>query len=122
MRLSEIENSHRENSSHRCENSPAFVRKLRPNSDNLLKDTNPPLMLGDIDGRKRLFPTTNRENRPWRRLLATHSIFTHRKAQEDGFLQDDQVTSEQVSATELMKFSLDDEAQARIKLLLNDGT
>jgi HNH endonuclease len=87
-----------------------------------LKDTNPPLTFGDIDGRKLLFPTTKRENRPWRRLLAAHSIFAHRKARENGFLQDDQVTSAEFSAMELMKFSLDDEAQARIKLLLNDGT
>jgi HNH endonuclease len=79
-----------------------------------LKDTNPPLTFGDIDGRKLLFPTTKRENRPWRRLLAAHSIFAHRKARENGFLQDDQVTSEEFSALELMKFSLDDEALERM--------
>jgi len=84
-----------------------------------LKDTNPPLTFGDIDGRKLLFPTTNRENRPSRRLLAAHSIFAHRKARDNGFLLDDEVTSAEFSAVELMKFSLDDEAQARMKLLIN---
>jgi hypothetical protein len=62
-----------------------------------------------------LFPSGER---PWRQILSTHSIFAHRKARADGKLPEDQLTEAESSAQELMDFSLDKEAQMRIKLAL----
>lgn len=69
-----------------------------------------------IDGMKLLFPSNNR---PWKRLLGTHSILAHRHARKQGWLADEQLTEAESSAAELMEWSLDEKAQARIKLMLN---
>jgi HNH endonuclease len=68
-----------------------------------------------IDGRPLCFP---REKMPWRRLLSTHSIFAHRFARDMGWLLDDALTAAEVNANELLEFSLDGEAQDRMKRFL----
>lgn len=93
-----------------------IMKILDPNIvDFRISDTS--LTLGDVDGKPLLIPSSQQENRPWRRLLATHSIFAHRKARSNNQLPEDQLTAAEVSANEMMDFSLDDEAQARMKLL-----
>lgn len=71
---------------------------------------------GDIEGMKLTCPSGNK---PWRRLLGAHSILAHRHAREKGWLDESQLTEAESSANELMEWSLDAEAQARIKMLLN---
>jgi len=51
-------------------------------------------------------------------ILGAHSILAHRKARENGWLDEDQLTAAEASAVELMEWSLDAEAQARIKMML----
>ena len=53
---------------------------------------------------------------PYRRLLAHHSVLSHRYAREKGWITEDLVP-EEVSAGALMEYSLDQQAQDRIKLL-----
>jgi hypothetical protein len=53
---------------------------------------------------------------PYRRLLAHHSVLSHRWAREQRWISDD-LESEEVKAAALMEHSLDQEAQDRIKLL-----
>ncbi|CAB9514255.1 expressed unknown protein [Seminavis robusta] len=60
--------------------------------------------------------------RPWGRLLAAHSILSHRKARKDGNLPEDQLSAAEVSAKELMEFSLDEPAQFRLKMILDNPT
>jgi hypothetical protein len=81
----------------------------------VLEDTSPSLTFNDIDGRPLIFP--NRK-RPWRRLLATHSIYAHRHARDSGWLLSDELTAAELNANDLMEFSLDTEAQARMKRFL----
>lgn len=69
-----------------------------------------------IDGKKLLLPSGNR---PWKRLVGTHSILAHRHARDQGWLPEEQLTEAESSAVELMEWSLDEDAQARIKMLLN---
>jgi len=69
-----------------------------------------------IDGKKLLLPSGNQ---PWKRLLRTHSILAHRHARDQGWLGEEQLAEAESSAVELMEWSLDAEAQARIKMLLN---
>eukprot|EP00978_Attheya_sp_CCMP212_P009944 scaffold23770_cov43-Attheya_sp.AAC.4 len=71
----------------------------------------------DLDGRPLLFPS---ENRPWRRILGTHSILAHRKARNNGYLIGDQLTEAESSAQESIDFSLDGEAQARIRMVFSN--
>lgn len=71
---------------------------------------------GDIDGRTLQCPSGNI---PWRRLLATHSILAHQKAREKAWLTEDQFTAAETNAHDLMEFSLDPEAQDRVKRFLN---
>lgn len=90
---------------------------LDPSIKNItLKDTT--FTFEEIDGRPLLFPNSNR---PWRRILGTHSILAHRKAREKGFLEEDQLTAAESSAQELMEFSLDRDAQARIRMVLRNS-
>ena len=72
---------------------------------------------GDIDGRTLQCPSGNI---PWRRLLATHSILAHQKAREKNWLTEDQFTAAETNAQDLMNFSLDAEAQDRVKRFLNN--
>jgi len=58
-------------------------------------------------------------NLPWRRLLATHSFFAHQKAREENWLPEDQWTTAETNAHDLLAFSLDSEAQDRMKRFLN---
>jgi hypothetical protein len=86
---------------------------LDPSIKNItLKDTT--VTFEGINGRPLLFPNGNH---PWRRILGTHSILAHRKAREKGDLEDDQFTAAESSAQETMAFSLDSEAQARIRMV-----
>lgn len=71
----------------------------------------------DINGRKLQCP---RGNLPWRRLLTTHSIFAHQKARDKNWLPEDQYTPAETNAYDLMEYSLDTEAQDRMKRFLND--
>ena len=73
----------------------------------------------DLDGRNLQCPSGNL---PWRRLLATHSIFAHQKARDQNWLPEDQYTAAETNAHDLMEFSLDTEAQARVRRFLNDGS
>jgi hypothetical protein len=81
-----------------------------------LKDTT--VTFENIDGHPLLFPSGNR---PWRRILGTHSILAHRKAREKGYLEEDQLTAAESSAQELMEFSLDKEAHERIRMVLRNS-
>lgn len=88
---------------------------LDPNiKDTVIKDTT--LTFGDIHGKKLECPSGRK---PWKRLLDTHSILAHRHARKNGWLDEEELTAAESSATELMEFSLDRDAQARIKMLLN---
>ena len=71
----------------------------------------------DINGRKLQCP---RGNLLWQRLLATHSIFAHQKARDKNWLPEDQYTPAKTNAYGLMEYSLDMEAQDRMKRFLND--
>jgi hypothetical protein len=79
----------------------------------VLDDTS--LTFNDIDGRPLIFPNGNM---PWRRLLATHSIIAHRHARDSGWLPSDELTAAELDASDLMEFSLDAEAQTRMKMFL----
>jgi hypothetical protein len=57
------------------------------------------------------------ERLPWRRLLATHSVFAYRHAREMEWLGD-ALTEVEVTAGELVRFSLDDQAQHRVRRFL----
>ena len=73
----------------------------------------------DLDGRNLQCPSGNI---PWRRLLATHSILAHQKARDQNWLPEDQFTEAETNAHDLMEFSLDKEAQDRVRRFLNDRT
>jgi hypothetical protein len=68
----------------------------------------------DIEDRPLTFPLGRL---PWRRLLATHSVFAYRSAREMGWLSD-ALTEVEVTADELIRFSLDDEARDRVRRFL----
>ena len=90
---------------------------LDPSIRNItLKDTT--VTFENINGRLLLFPSGNR---PWRRILGTHSLLAHRKAREKGYLEEGQFTAAESSAQELMEFSLDKEAHERIKMVLRNS-
>ena len=72
---------------------------------------------GDLDGCKLQCPSGKI---PWRRLLATHSILAHQKARDQAWLPEDQYTAAETNAQDLMEFSLDKEAQDRLRRFLND--
>ena len=74
--------------------------------------------LNDIEGKPLVFPSGEM---PWRRLLATHSIISLKNArQQSNWLEEDKLTAAEVNAQELMEFSLDAEAQARVRRFLNN--
>jgi hypothetical protein len=79
----------------------------------VLEDTS--LTFNDKDGRPLIFPNPQK---PWRRLLATHSIYAHRHARDSGWLLSDERTAAELNANDLMEFSLHTEAQARMKRFL----
>ena len=57
--------------------------------------------------------------RPWRQVLALHSIMAHRHARTEGWLNnDDDLCEAEVNAHELVHHSLDTEAQDRLRLFL----
>jgi hypothetical protein len=93
-----------------------FLKVLDPSINNfILRDTT--VTFEDLDGKPLLFPS---ENRPWRRILGTHSILAHRKARNNGYLISDQLTEAESSAQESMDFSVDREAQARIRMVFSN--
>jgi hypothetical protein len=71
----------------------------------------------DLDGCKLQCPSGSI---PWRRLLGTHSILAHQKARDQAWLPEDQFSAAETNAEDLMAFSLDKEAQDRLKRFLND--
>ena len=71
----------------------------------------------DLDGRKLQCPSGSL---PWRCLLSTHSILSLREARDQGWLPEDQFTEAETNAQDLMDFSLDKEAQDRVRRFLND--
>lgn len=71
----------------------------------------------DLDGCKLQCPSGNV---PWQRLLTSHSILAHQKARDQTWLPEDQCTAAETNAEDLMAFSLDKEAQDRLKRFLND--
>jgi hypothetical protein len=72
------------------------------------------ITFADIDGLKLSCPSGMH---PWRRILGTHSLLAHRKAKEKGHIPEDQLTASESSAQELMEFSFDEEAHARIQMV-----
>lgn len=96
-----------------------ILKVLDPTMHTLqIRDVTPPVTFPEIDGRPLFFS----QRWPWGRLLATHSILSHRKAQKDGNLPEDQPSAAEVSANELMEFSLDEAAQFCLRMILNDPT
>ena len=93
-----------------------FVLKVLDPSIRSLKLKDRSETFGDLDGRSLQFPSGTM---PWRRLLATHSIFAHQKAREENWLPEDQWTAAETNAYDLMEFSLDTEAQDRMKRFLS---
>jgi hypothetical protein len=90
------------------------LKVLDPNiKTEVLEGTN--VALNDVDGSPLIFPNNHM---PWRRLLATHSIIAHRHARNKGWLPEDELTTAELNANNLMEFSLDAEAQARVKRFL----
>ena len=79
----------------------------------VLKDTD--VTFADIDENELVFPNSRT---PWRRLLATHSILAHRHARSETWLPEDELTTAESNAQDLMQFSLDSEAQARLRMFL----
>ena len=71
----------------------------------------------DLDGRKLQCPSGSL---PWRCLLSTHSILSHREARDLGWLPEDQFTEAETNANELMEFSFDDEVREMMRRFLND--
>jgi hypothetical protein len=57
--------------------------------------------------------------KPWQRLIATHSVLAHQLAREKGWLQGEDLTEAETNAEILMEFSLDNEAQDRLRTFLN---
>lgn len=56
------------------------------------------------------------DNRPFRRLLATHSVLSHRHASNMGWVDDVQdLSTAEVNASALAAFSLDETAQANLR-------
>ena len=76
-----------------------------------------PLKVSDMEGRNLKF---HNDSRPWRRILALHSIMAHRHARSQGWLVDADLTSAESNAQALINHSLDQEAQERLKLFLRD--
>jgi hypothetical protein len=70
----------------------------------------------DVDGLPLVFPTGRM---PYRRNLATHSVLAYRFARNQGWLQIDALTEGEVTAGELIRFSLDEEAQQRLHRFLD---
>jgi hypothetical protein len=79
----------------------------------VLRDTN--LNFDAIDEHPLLFPSGKM---PWRCWLVAHSIFAHKYARNKGWLPCDQLTAAEVNTMELVQFSLDGEAQARMQRFL----
>jgi hypothetical protein len=93
-----------------------LLKVLDPSIRNeVLKDSSPSLTLNDIDGKPLIFP--NRQ-KPWRRVHATHSICAHRHARGSDWLLNDELSAAELNANDLMSFSLDTEAQDRMKRFL----
>jgi len=68
---------------------------------------------GDIQGSPLLLPSGKN---PYRRLLAHHSVVSHRYARSQGWIAED-LSHVEVQAAALMAHSVDQEAQARLRML-----
>ena len=69
----------------------------------------------DIQGAPLLLPSGNI---PFKRLIAHHSVLSHRKARAQGWIGDD-LSQVELRALALAAHSLDEEAQTRLQLLWN---
>jgi hypothetical protein len=76
----------------------------------VLDDTS--LTFNDRDGRPLNFPNGKMA---LCRLLATHSIVAHRHVRDSGWPLSNKVTAAELNSNDMMEFSLDVEAQARMK-------
>jgi len=95
-------------------NDSFYLKLLDPDfKTTVLVDTN--VTFGDIDGYQLHFPN---EKRPWRRLLATHSIIALKHARDKGWLPDYELSLEEIDAQERMGYSLDEEAQDRLRMFV----
>lgn len=72
------------------------------------------MSLSDINGHELCSPS---EQPPFRRILAHHSVVSHRYARARGWVGDDDFSQAEIQASALLQHSLDEEAQARLKLL-----
>ena len=76
-----------------------------------------PNTIGALEGKQ--LTLNPPDGKPWRRLLGTHSILAHLKARKNGNIESEDLSTAEVNANELMKFSLDDAAQERIRFALS---
>lgn len=72
------------------------------------------MSLSDIDGHELRSPSGQT---PFKRILAHHSVVSHRYARARGWLRDDELSQAEIQASALLGHSLDEQAQARLKLL-----
>ena len=93
--------------------SAMFVKLLSPGASSR-KITGTNLSLGDINGRPLLLPVGQQ---PFRRLMAHHCLVAHRRARAKGWVQEEDLSRAEIHASELLSHSLDEEGQARLKLL-----
>eukprot|EP00977_Amphora_coffeiformis_P013362 scaffold3484_cov184-Amphora_coffeaeformis.AAC.3 len=68
--------------------------------------------LSDIDGHELCSPSGQP---PFRRILAHHSVLSHRYARVRGWIVDDEFSQAEIQASALLEHSLDEQAQARLK-------
>lgn len=72
------------------------------------------MTFSDIQGSRLLLPSGKT---PFRRLLAHHSMLSHRHARNQGWIEEEDLTQVEVQAAALLAHSVDQEAQNRLKLL-----
>eukprot|EP00808_Paulinella_micropora_P015357 g27331.t1 len=91
-----------------------------------LKVLNPAILGMKLEGSDQTFREVNRlplvlpkGRHPFRRVLAAHSIQSHRLARAKGWINDHEQTDAQVQAEALARHSLDEEARFRLRRFLN---
>lgn len=71
-------------------------------------------IMADVQGKSLRFFG---DKRPWRRLIATHSVLSHRHALQVGWVANNDLSTAELNASALAEFSLDEEAQDRLRRL-----
>ena len=93
------------------DNRQLFLRNLNPAlQGKVLLDTS--LKFEDLEGTPLVFPSGNM---PWNRLLGMHAHFALENARKQGWLPEDQFTAAESKAMQLLEFSIDEDAAARIQ-------